>query len=329
MDKTKAKNTQELKGIIIEYAKKHFSASHSYCKNEEGEGFTFEIYTDYRDVLDDSTIKEAMESHDTIENQKYHLYDYLQEINVDAICDYEHEIAKEVAEYILYNLEELEEGVAERLQEENMLDASEIRDILLDNDVMGVVIDFDQIFARSELNMIISLENEVSVDHEFSLSNFGGGLLEWIENTQELLNEGEIEEKDISLITLLKTQGYTLEAFKAYADGYFNDENHKDTDKFMTKLIVECLNTTSICNALVFTTQVNLKDYMNETISISSIDKKMVGGYVDFVYGGGSVLELKLNKDIDLSEVEHKVFVDGSKYGYGIKDIYGEFMVRS
>lgn len=323
------KNTKELEGIIVEYAKKYFGAKYPYCKNEEDEGFTFELHTDYNDVLNDRTIKEAIESHNAIENQKYHLCDYLHEINIDTFCDIEFEYAKEVAEYILSNLDSLEDGVSERFQEEDMLDHSQIRDILLDHGVVSIVLDFDEIFARSELNMIISLENEVAVDHEFSLSNFDVDLLEWIENTQDLLNEGDVEEKDISLITLLKTQGYTFEAFKAYADGYLNDENHNNDNKFMNKLINECENTVSICNALVFTTRVNLKDYLNETVSITSINKNMIGGYVDFVYGGGSVLGLKLDKDIDLSEVAHEVFVDGDKYGYGIGDIYGEFIVRS
>jgi len=316
-------HTQELKEIIVECAIKYFDVRYPYYKNEGSKEFTFELYTDYRDVLDDSTIIEVLESHETVENAKYHLCDLLHEMNIDTLCNLEYEYASEVTEYILKNLDS---ETIEELKEYDMLEASNICDILLDNDVMSVVIDFDEIFARSELNMIISLENEVSIDHEFSLNNFDGDLLDWIENTQELLSEGDIEEKDFSLITLLKTQGYTFEEFKAYVERYYNDEK-QDVDNFLESLINECDNTTSTCNALVFTTQVNLEDYLNETISISSISKNMFGGYVDFVYGGGSVLELKLKNDINLTTVEHEIFIDGDKYGYSINQIYGEFIL--
>ena len=313
--------TKELNGIIVEYARKYFKESGRYKVDAQG-NVEVEVYTDYRNTLDDSTIKEAFERYDNnIERVGDYLYEHIFDAYSDAICDLEYDLSDEVAKYIENNIDSDTYAELER----EGLEVADIREILIDHSVISVYVDTDDILGRSNIDLIISLENDVSVDHEFSLNNFNGDVLGWIEETQEAIEDGSFKESDISLITLLKTQGYTFEDFKKEANNFFTKDHYKPKSKFIESLLEECYNTTSMCNALVFTKEMNLLDYLNDS-SISTIKKDTRCGYIDFVYGGGSVIDIVLEKDISLSFIEHEKFVDGQKYGYGFRDIYGEFI---
>lgn len=318
------KSNNELLNIIVVQARNFFGEKYSFSKNEETNCFEFEVYTDYRDTLETSTIIEAFESHSTIEGAKNHLTDYLCESYMDAFWEYEYELAKEVVEYIK---NKVDVSLVEQMDELNMLDASFIREVLIDYDIISVGIDFEEIFSRSVLDVVISLENDVSINHEFGLNDFNGNLEEWIQTTQDMLESGEIKEEDISLITLLKSQGHTFEGFKKEVELYYDNADYAIQNEFISSLVYECSETTSPCNALVFTKKVNLCEYLNGTVKIETIAKGSVCGYVDFVYGGGSLLGVHLEKDIDLTKIKHEVFVDCKRYGYSIKDIYGEFFL--
>lgn len=313
--------TKELNGIIVEYARKCFKESGRYNVDAQG-NIEVEVYTDYTDTLSENTIKEAFELHGkNTERVSEYLHEHIFDSYLDAIFDLGYELCDEVAKYIENNID----GDTYTEIEEASLDVCDIREILMDYSVISVYVDSDDILKRSSIDLIISLENDVSIDHEFSLSNFNGNVLGWIEETQEALNKGETNEKDISLITLLKSQGYTFEEFINEAETYFIKDHYKPKSKFIKSLLDECYNTASMCNALVFTKEVNLLDYLKDS-SISSVEKGARGGYIDFIYGSGSVIDIALEKDISLGCIEHEVFVDGQKYGYGFRDIYGEFI---
>ena len=311
---------KNLNEIIVEYARKYFKESGRYNVDAQG-NVEIEVYTDYKDTLDDSTINEAFERHgNDIERVSEYLHEHIFDSYFDSICDMEHELCDEVAKYIENNIDS--DTYAEL--EEASLEVCDIREILIDHSVISVYVDCDDILGRSSIDLIISLENGVSIDHEFSFSNFNGNVLGWIEETKEAIEEGSFKESDISLITLLKAQGYTFEEFINEAEKYFIKDHYKPKSKFIESLLDECYNTTSMCNALVFTKEVNLLEYL-KGISISTIKKGTCCGYIDFIYGGGSTIDIVLEKDFSLDYIEHEVFIDGQKYGYGFRDIYGEF----
>ena len=314
---------KQLENIIVENAKKYFKESGKYNISDTG-GVDFEIYTDYNDEVNSGTIEEAFKLHgDNIEKVREYLYEHIFDCFTDYICDTEHEICKEVADYLE---RVLDVETTEKLENESMLDNSEIREILMGYDLLNIYVDYDDILARSNIDLIISLENKVSVNYEFSLNNFNGNVLEWIEETENALNDGDFERADISMIPLLESQGYSFETFKHEAVNYFNKDNYKPKSKFIQSLINECYNTTSMCNALVFLKQVNLNDYLNGDDGLKVIKKGTPCGYVDFVYGGGATIDIVLEKDIILSDLKHEKFVDGNKYGYSFRSIYGEFI---
>ena len=314
------KNTHtrtELEGIVLEQSRAFLKSDYGY--NFDGENHVFEIHTDYQDYLNENTIATAFEKHgDNIEELKYCLYDYIYEIYLDSIGDYEMELCKEIIEYMQKNLDET---TLENLEGEMLLEASEVRDIAMNNELFFVEVDADAILARSEIDMVVSLENDESQNNEFAHNSFNGGMESWFENIEEMVADGYIEESDISLITLLKTQGYTYEQLKAYA---LDDEQTEN--KFLNSLIEECENTTSSLNCLVFTIQVNLKDYVHGQVALETLPKDTVCGYVDFIHGGGSIFGIELETNVDLSDVETDCYVDGTKYRYGMKDIYGQFI---
>lgn len=316
----------QLENIILFHARKFFKSTQSPIELDSEGNFTFEVYTDYNDMLDENTINKAFELFEgCTEKIRDYLNEHIRQCYIDYISEMEMEFSKQVQEYIVSNVDS---DTHAELLELNMLDVDAIRDILVEYSVLSITVDHSDILKRSDIDLVICLEGGVSKNHEFTLNNFNGDVLEWIEETKQLIEDEEISECDISLISLLKSQGFTLTDFENEALRYFNEEKYQTSNKFIHTLIDECYNTTSMCNALVALKRINLNDYLNgDTTSIKVIEKGTPCGYVDFIYGGGSVLNIVLDKDIQLSSIPHEKFADGSKYRYSIKEIYGEFFV--
>ena len=317
--------SKQLENTIVNYARKYFKENKGYQADNEG-NLSYEVYTDYSDELDEYTINEAFEKCDgNIEEIKEYLYEHIWECYIDYIADMENELCREVEKYIT---EKADTQIDLDLVKEGMLDTDTIRDILVDNSVLLVYVNYDDILNRSNVDLIISLESDVSKDHEFTLNNFNGDVLEWIEETKESIENGDLEHSDLSIVRLLMAQGSSFKDFEHEAIRYFNESNYRPSNRFMKSLLDECYNTTSMCNALIFLTNMSLGEYLNGE-SIKTIKKGTPCGYVDFVYGGGSTVSVVLEKDIQLSAIEHEKFIDnskGNKYGYSFKEIYGEFI---
>src|SRR5690606_16102697 len=136
-------------------------------------------------------------------------------------------------------------------------------------------------------------------------------------NIQEMIENGELEEKDISIYRLLESQGYTIEEFL--------EANENETDNtFLNSLVIEIANTTTMCNSLVVVRKMSLSEFLDvldkDSITITTKDKI---GLVDFVYGGGSIIEINLERDFEVKKGEFELIIDGN-YGYGIEEIYGD-----
>lgn len=309
--------------LIVEKAREYFKGHYAKLYADEQGNINYEIYTDYHDELNEDTIKQAFEHGDyDVEKAKEYLNNYIFDMFVDVFCDKEYDLAKEVIDHLQ---NKLDSNTLELLEGEGLIEPSEIREILMDYGVVSVFVDEERILSRSEIELIILMENHNSKNHEFSLNDFNGNLLEWIERTQELLDDGEVEEKDISLISLLKSQGYTFKDFKSEVRKCEASSTYKPNSKFIRSLIDECENTMSSCNALVFLTKCDLSDYLNGN-PINTIDKSFDGGYVDFVFGGGSVIGITLEKDIPLHSIANEKFIDSKRYGYSFREIFGDFI---
>lgn len=315
-------NDKENIELVVNMAKEFFLKEYGFSCDGEG-NINYEIYTDYNDELSKGTIEKAFDyANGNIEALTDYLNEEIFQSYVDVFCDKEYDLACEVLNYMRKTLDEI---VLYRLELDNLLDGAEIREVLIDYGVVTVGVDYDDIYARSNIDLVVMMEGYESKNHEFTLNNFNGDIQEWIEETQDWIDRGEIKENDISLITLLKSQGYTWNQFKDEVGKCYSQPTYRPSSKFIRSLINECYNTTSPCNALAFLVQINLSDYLKGN-SVKIIEKNCCGGYVDFVYGGGSVLGIDLEVDIPLHSIQHETFIDGQKYGYSIKSIYGDFV---
>ena len=307
----------ETNEIILAQSRAFLNEKYAYELDKETGSYSFEIYTDY-DEVPPHVVKE-MAQLDTKERMLEYLYDYLYEAYEHVHSEVEYEISKEIQNHLMSEFEGLEwyDDFVENY------DVWEIRNMLVENGLLTAYLDYDCIIKRTDIDMVIMYENEESANNEYAHNCFYGGLVEWIENMNERIEEGDFEEEDISLINLLKSQGYTLdELYKVAKDYYENDIEVQDT--FLSSIIEEVENTSSICNSLVFLMNSNLYSFLEDIEDDITLSKNTVCGYVDFIYGAGGVVDINLKNDITLPKGSYKIFVDGN-FGYGVKEIFGEF----
>jgi len=126
------------------------------------------------------------------------------------------------------------------------------------------------------------------------------------------------------LVWLTKTQGYTKEDLEKnlLSDEVFDNEIF-DND-FFESIYDELNNCTSHMNSLVFLKRLTLKEYLDmKDANTIHIDKDDVCGLFDKWNGAGGLLEIKLEKDIDIpKEMVHEAVVD-EMFKYNIHDVYG------
>lgn len=172
-----------------------------------------------------------------------------------------------------------------------------------------------------------------------------------VDYTANMLCDGIVEGKHLlpynaSLIRLAKTQGYTKKQLEDVLMG-------KETDSvFLKSVYDEVMNSTSDIRQLVFLvnlafwTEVNTIEYDEDdeiyydsydayewfdydnlyksTIKSVTCDKTVVCGLVDSWNGGGSLLGIELEKDIEIpAKYIHDIESDYSPNYYPIWDIYG------
>ena len=118
---------------------------------------------------------------------------------------------------------------------------------------------------------------------------------------------------------LVKQQGHTVEELK--------DALENGTDnKFLKSVCNEIYNATSSLNCLVFLCEATLKQLMSFTPECTiTINKCYSCGLFDAVNGGGSILEIELEKPVVIpgNYVGEFTVDEGSRYGYGVDDVYG------
>lgn len=106
------------------------------------------------------------------------------------------------------------------------------------------------------------------------------------------------------------------------------------TDKFIESVIQELENNTCSCSGLTFLVNMKLselftiKEQMNDENSknnILIISKDTMCGLFDEFAGGGSVLEIELDKDINITyAMIHNIWIDGANtHGYDVNEVYG------
>ena len=278
------------------------------CFRDEHGKFYTEIYADYRDELEGSSLKKICNA----DNPKWEFYDWLDEAYQDCIWEYEDHVIKEILE---------DEDVAEIVSD---LDEDEVRECLRD---MFYVKLPEEHYLNQDIPVDILVDTG-DLNYDYTLNNFGPHY-----NARE--NEPISEES--SLLWLARQQGYSKTQLKQAM------RERPAEKKFMQSVYDEIINVGSHMNTLTFLVKMSLEDYFHLTDAIGKerernksytltgrkgrgwilLDKTTTTGLYDPWSGGGSLLEIRLDKDVRLpirciETAKH----DGCR-GYSIREIYG------
>ena len=269
-----------------------------------------EIYADYRDEMEDSTLKEIMKSEDPEQTFYEKMFEWYQ--------DAEWEIERNLLEAVVASIETA--APTETYDEDEIKD--EIREL--------VSIDYPyEHFLKQEFCVNIFVDT-------------GDGNYDYVLNCVYPHYNGRYGETindRASIVWLARQQGYTkTELNKALREG-----DIKDPKGFLESMRQEVINHGSHMAILTFLARMTLEEIfeLNELLKLQDrnghfydaenrpycgyilIDKKAECGLYDPWGGGGSVLELQLEKDVRLPiRFIRSATVDGGD-GCSIRNVYG------
>ena len=269
-----------------------------------------EIYADYRDEMEDSTLKEIMKSEDPEQTFYEKMFEWYQ--------DAEYEIERNLLEAVVASIETA--APTETYDEDEIKD--EIREL--------VSIDYPyEHFLKQEFCVNIFVDT-------------GDGNYDYVLNCVYPHYNGrcgETIDDKASILWLARQQGYTkTDLNKALRKG-----DIKDPHGFLESMRQEVINHGSHMAILTFLARMTLEEIfeLNELLKLQDrnghfydaekrpycgyilIDKKAECGLYDPWGGGGSVLELQLEKDVRLPiRFIRSATVDGGD-GHSIRNVYG------
>ena len=289
-----------LNELVNDYLAEH----HAWNKKEDGY-YHFEIDVDYRDEIDDSIAQEIIENDYPRDTLIERLWDRYQEQEWDIIDNLVDDFKEKVDPKLLEDANIIEDG---------NLDDGDIRDEIMDLIYVDYPVDWaeDQEFC---FNIIVSNGDD---NYDF-----------WL-NEHIVDEDGKVDEnaEKAGLVWLTKQQGYTLEELvKILKDG--------DIEKpktFLKTVLQEVANGYG-CEALTFCVKmtlgqaITLKEKMESNPDGSVVlERKVECGLFDPWSGGGSVLEIACEKDVEIPfENIWKFYIDerrSNRYD-SIHNVYG------
>ena len=289
-----------LNELVMDYLEEN----HAWEKKDDGE-YHFEIYVDYRDEIEDSTAQEILESDSPRDALLEKLWDCYQESEWDIIDNLVDDFKEKVDPELLEDADIIEDG---------NLDDDIIREEFMDI----IYIDYPEDWALRQkfcFNIIVSNGDD---NYEFCLN-------EYIVD-----EEGKVDKnaEKSGLVWLAKQQGYTLDqVVKILKDG-----DIAEPKTFLETVLQEVANGYG-CEALTFCVKMTLgqaialKEQMESNPNGSIVlDKRVECGLFDPWSGGGSVLEIACEKDVEIPfENIWKFYIDerrSNRYD-SIHNVYG------
>lgn len=289
---------------IKELVKDFLAENYGYAKQEDG-NYHFEIYTDYRDEIEDSTAQEILESNSPRDTLIERLWDWYQESKWNILADLVDDFKKNVDPKLFEDANIIEDG---------NIDDYMIRDIFQD----AIYIDYPIDWGLSQefcFNIVVS-----NGDNNYDF---------WL--NEHILDEDGNADKNAEkagIVWLAKQQGYTLEELIEM----LKDGDISEPKTFLETVLQEVANGYG-CEALTFCVKmtlgqaIELKEKMTENpIGSIVLDRKVECGLFDPWQGGGSVLEIRCDKDIEIPFNNiWRFYVDASRSDRydSIHNVYG------
>ena len=291
---------KDIKELVKDYLAEH----HALEKKDDGY-YHFEIDVDYRDEIEDSTAQEILESNSLRDTLIEKLWDWYQESEWDIIDNLVDDFKEKVDPKLLEDANIIEDG---------NIDDGDIRDEIMDLIYVDYPVDWaeDQEFC---FNIIVSNGDD---NYDFWLN-------------EHIVDEtGEVDEnaEKAGLVWLAKQQGYTLEELIEF----MKDEEYVNSNKFISSLVAEIFSGYD-CEALTFCVKmtlgqaIDLKEKMKSNPNGSIVlNKNVTCGLFDPWQGGGSVLDISCEKDIEIPfENIWKFYIDERRCDRydSIHNVYG------
>lgn len=289
---------------IKKLVKDYLEENHTWRKKANGE-YHFEIDVDYHDEIEDSIAQEILENDYPRDALIEKLWDWYQEQEWDIIDNLVDDFKEKVDPKLLEDANIIEDG---------SLDDEDIRDEIMDIIYVDYPVDWaeDQEFC---FNIIVSNGDD---NYDF-----------WL-NEHIVDEDGNVDEnaEKAGLVWLAKQQGYTLDQVVEI----LKDGDIAKPKTFLETVLQEVANGYG-CEALTFCVKmtlgqaIDLKEKMKSNPKGSIvIDKRVECGLFDPWDGGGSVLEIACEKDVEIPfENIWKFYIDekrSNRYD-SIHNVYG------
>ena len=291
---------KDIKELVRDYLAEHYA----WEKKDDG-FYHFEIYVDYRDEIDDATAQEILNNDYPYETLIEKLWDWYQEQEWDIIDNLVDDFQKKVDPELLEDANIIADG---------NLDDGMIREEFMD----AVYVDYPIDWAESQefcFNIIVSNGDD---NYDF-----------WL-NEHIIDEDGNVDQdaEKAGIVWLATQQGYTLEELvKILKNG-----DIEKSKTFLETVLQEVANGYG-CDSLTFCVKMTLgqaialKERMKENPNGSIVlDKRVECGLFDPWQGGGSVLEIACEKDVEIPfENIWKFYIDESRSrNYdSIHNVYG------
>ena len=265
---------KDIKELVMDYLEEN------YAWKKQNDGFYyFDVYVDYRDEISDSTAREIIEN------------DYPYDILIEKLWDLYQEQEWDIIDNLV---DDFKEKVDPKLFEDaNIIEDGNLDDGDIREEFMKVVcVDYPIDWAENQefcFNVIVSNGDD---NYDFCLN-------EYIVDEDGNINE---DAEKSGLVWLAKQQGYTLDqVIEILKDG-----DVAEPKTFLKTVLQEVANGYG-CEALTFCVKMTLgqaialKEKMKSNPNGSIvIDKKVECGLFNPWSGGGSVLEIACEKDVEI-----------------------------
>ena len=291
---------KDIKELVRDYLAEHYA----WEKKDDG-FYHFEIYVDYRDEIDDATAQEILNNDYPYETLIEKLWDWYQEQEWDIIDNLVDDFQKKVDPELLEDANIIADG---------NLDDGMIREEFMD----AVYVDYPIDWAESQefcFNIIVSNGDD---NYDF-----------WL-NEHIIDEDGNVDQdaEKAGIVWLAKQQGYTLDqVVKILKDG-----DIEEPKTFLGTVLQEVASGYD-CEALTFCVKMTLgqaialKEKMESNPNGSIVlDKRVECGLFDPWSGGGSVLGIACEKDVEIPFKNiWKFYVDKSRSNRydSIHNVYG------
>ena len=292
---------------LNELVKDYLAENHAWEKKDDG-FYHFDIYVDYRDEISDSIAKEILENDYPRDILIERLWDLYQEQEWDIIDNLVDDFKEKVDPKLFEDANIIEDGNLDDL------DDGDIREEFMEI----VCVDYPVDWAESQefcFNIIVSNGDD---NYDFCLN-------EYIVDEDGNVNENA--EKS-GIVWLAKQQGYTLDQVVEI----LKDGDIAKPKTFLETVLQEVANGYG-CEALTFCVKMTLgqaialKERMESNQNGSIVlDKKVECGLFASWEGGGSVLEIACEKDVEIPFKNiWKFYIDtcGSSRYDSIHNVYG------